>query len=111
MLRHLVMWKLKDFAEGKQKNENARQLKEKLETLDNLIPGVVDMEVGINLETSEYANFDVVLDISFDNYKALISYQLHDEHQKIVEWVRKVAEARSSVDYFSDKYAKQAAED
>lgn len=105
MLRHLVMWKLKDFAEGNQKKDNARLLKEKLEALRDVIPGVMDIEVGINAGTSEYANFDVILDISFDNYDEMVRYQLHSEHRKMAEWIGKVIEARSSVDYFSEKVA------
>jgi len=38
MLHHIVMWKLKDFAEGKTKNENAELMKEKLEDLKIKIP-------------------------------------------------------------------------
>ncbi|HAQ65571.1 MAG TPA: stress responsive protein [Bacteroidales bacterium] len=103
MLRHLVMWKLKDFAEGNTKSENARLIKERLEALGSFFPGIRDMEVGVNQETSEYANFDAVLDISFDNYDEMVKYQTHPEHQKLAEWIGKVKEARSSVDYISEK--------
>ncbi|MDI6031580.1 Dabb family protein [Flavobacterium sp. LB2P84] len=36
MIHHIVMWKLKDFAEGKSKAENAIILKERLEGLKRI---------------------------------------------------------------------------
>ena len=38
MLKHIVMWKLKEFAEGKTKAENALIMKESLERLVGIVP-------------------------------------------------------------------------
>ena len=40
MLKHIVMWKFKDFAEGKSKIENAQWMKEHLESLIGVIPEI-----------------------------------------------------------------------
>lgn len=99
MLHHIVMWKLKDFAEGNPKSENLKITKEKLEDLKLKISEIKELEVGITLENSEFANYDMVLDTYFEDYDALKRYQNHPEHKKIVEWMAKVRDLKASVDY------------
>ena len=41
MLKHIVMWKLKEFAEGKTKAENALIMKESLERLVGIVPEII----------------------------------------------------------------------
>lgn len=48
MLKHIVMWKLKEFAEGKTKAENALIMKENLERLVGIVPEIISLQVGIN---------------------------------------------------------------
>jgi heme-degrading monooxygenase HmoA len=98
MIKHIVMWKLKDFVDGKNKEENAREVKRLLEALNGKIPGLKAIEVGINIEPSEQA-YDVVLYSEFDSLEALNGYQKHPEHLKAGEFVGKVREARTVVDY------------
>lgn len=92
------MWKLKDFAEGKTKEENAKEVKRLLEDLSGKIPGLRSIEVGINIETSKQA-YDVVLYSEFDSLNDLNAYQKHPEHLKVGEFVGKVRDARTVVDY------------
>jgi hypothetical protein len=98
MIKHIVMWKLKDFAEGKSKIDNAKEIKVLLENLKGKIPGVKAIEVGLNIEPSEQA-YDVVLYSEFEDIDALNTYQKHPEHLKVAEFVGKVREARTVVDY------------
>jgi len=58
MLKHIVMWQLKDATENRSYAENAQYLKETLEALVGKIPGLLKLEVGFD-ETSEEA--DIVL--------------------------------------------------
>ena len=60
MIKHIVMWKLKDEAEGNSKDENAKIIKNSLEDLKGKINEIVDIEVGIDVNKSEQA-YDVVL--------------------------------------------------
>jgi hypothetical protein len=98
MIHHIVLWKLKDFAEGKSKKENAILVKEKLENLKSMIPNIVELRVGINLESIP-ANFDVALHSLFENIEDLNSYQKHKEHKTVAEWIGKIRETRTCVDY------------
>ncbi len=98
MVVHIVMWKLKQNAEGTNREENALIMKEKLESLNGKINSIKKIEVGININKSDTA-YDVVLNTEFDNIEDLNEYQKHPEHLKVGEFVGKVSEKRAVVDY------------
>jgi hypothetical protein len=98
MIKHIVMWRLKDFAAGASREENAIKLKESLEALDGVIDEVRAIEVGINFNGSPAA-FDVVLYSEFDDAEGLEAYQKHPEHLKIVDFVGEIRSDRAVVDY------------
>ena len=99
MLHHIVMWTLKDYAEGNDKNENALLMKAKFEKLLPAIKEIKKLEVGINMSSSQYANFDIVLDSWFKNYDEMEIYQKHPLHIEISGWIRKIGKTRAAVDY------------
>ena len=99
MVKHIVMWKLKDYAENASKNDNALKLKNRLEELKDLIPEIQSIEVGINFDTSEAA-YDVVLYSEFENKEDLRAYQAHPEHQRLIsEFLEHVRIDKKVVDY------------
>ncbi|MEZ5335158.1 MAG: Dabb family protein [Methanolobus sp.] len=74
MLKHIVMWKLKESAEGNTKDENAKLMKQKLEALKGVVPEIDFIEVGINAVPSPAA-YDVVLYSEFKDEDALKTYR------------------------------------
>lgn len=98
MIKHIVMWTLKDTAEGADRAANARKMKELLEALPGLIPFVKKLEVGIEVFAASPA-CDVILYSEFDTRADLDAYQVHPEHQKVVAFVKQVVASRSMVDY------------
>jgi len=64
MITHLVFWKLQD----ENKPENARHIKRSLEALVGLIPGPLEMRVGVDLGGGEY---DLALCSRFEDMAAL----------------------------------------
>jgi len=96
-VKHIVMWKLRDFAEGKTKEENFKFIKESLENLPGLIPEIKFIEVGRNLNAD--SPFDAVLYSEFDSPEDLEIYQNHPEHKKISAYVSKVRDERIVGDY------------
>ena len=98
MIKHIVLWRLKDEAEGASKVENAHKIKEMLEALGSAIPEIKHIEVGINLLDSPAA-WDVALYSEFASLQALDVYQQHPEHQKCKGFIGKVASERAVVDY------------
>ncbi|MBL4930454.1 Dabb family protein [Clostridium paridis] len=98
MIKHIVMWKLQEFAEGKSKEENAKVIKEGLESLINKIDTLKAIEVGININETAQA-FDIVLYSEFDTVEGLDVYQNHPEHLKVAGFVRSVVSERVVADY------------
>ena len=98
MIKHVVMWKLKDFAEGCDRKENANKIKTLLEGLKDKIEQIVYLEVGVNLNDSNMA-FDAVLISEFQDMLGLEIYKNHPEHLKVADFVAKVRLDRAVVDY------------
>lgn len=98
MIKHIVMWKLKEFVEGKSKLENANKIKMSLEDLQNKIDALKLIEVGVNINNSKQA-YDVVLYSEFENLEDLNLYQNHPDHLKVGEFINKVKEERIVTDY------------
>lgn len=98
MIKHIVMWRLKDSAAGASREENAKKLKQSLEDLKDKIRDIKALEVGINFNASPAA-FDVVLYSEFADMEGLDSYQNHPEHLKIVDFVGEIRTDRAVVDY------------
>jgi|WetSurMetagenome_2_1015567.scaffolds.fasta_scaffold448165_2 hypothetical protein len=98
MIKHIVIWTLKDFAGGLTKQANARKIKQQLEGLKFKIPQIKSLEVGININKTSKA-YDIVLYAEFANAADLDIYQNHPEHLKIGEFISKVRSDRIAVDY------------
>jgi hypothetical protein len=98
MLRHVVMWKFKEEAEGKTKDENCKIIKERLEALPARIPFIKRLEVGINESVSSMSS-DMVLITEFDSQEDLDLYAVHPNHVQVSEYVSKVRTSRTVVDY------------
>jgi len=98
MIKHIVMWKLKDFAEGAGKQENARNIKSELERLNGEIGEIKFLEVGINVDDSA-DSYDIVLYSEFDNITDLEAYKNHPEHIGVGDFIGKVRLERKVVDY------------
>lgn len=98
MLKHIVMWKLKPEAEGKTAQENALEIKNRLEGLKTVIPEVISLEVGIDLSKTDQS-FDVVLNSEFNDPQSCSTYANHPDHLEIAKFIGKVAAKRIVVDY------------
>ena len=80
MVKHVILWTLKDeFSEDEKANIKAG-IKEGLESLKGKIPGLVEIKVNINGLSS--SNADLMLDSLFENEEALKGYAVHPEHVK-----------------------------
>jgi hypothetical protein len=98
VIKHIVMWRLKEFAEGKSKLENANIIKTNLENLQGEISQIKAIEVGININKSAQ-EYDAVLYSEFESMKDLNIYQNHPSHKKISEFISKIRDGRAAVDY------------
>jgi len=98
MIKHIVMWKLKENAEGADRASNAARMKTLLEACAGIVPGIRKLEVGLAGPGLE-ATYDVVLYSEFDSKEALDAYQEHPQHQALKPFFGAVREARQCMDY------------
>ena len=97
MIRHIVMWKLKDFGQTEIKALNAAKLKDELYHLKNEIVQIKALKVGINLNPEN--EYDVVLECEFDNLTDLAIYQTHPAHLRVVDFLKTIRDLKAAVDY------------
>ena len=64
MVKHVILWQLKDELSAEQKNAVKAEIKKGLEGLAGKVPGLIDIKVNINgLPTS---NADLMLDSTLE---------------------------------------------
>ena len=94
MIKHVILWKLKDEL-GKEEKESVKKgIKEGLEGLAGQIPGLIDVHVNINgLESS-------TADTTFESVDALKAYAVNPKHVAVADGkVRPYTAIRSCLDY------------
>lgn len=94
MIVHIVMFQFKE----ENKERNIAMVKERLESLVDLIPELQKMEVGVNFNESERA-FDLSLYSTFTSQEDLDTYAVHPEHMKVVALIKELTETSKVVDY------------
>lgn len=98
MLHHVVMWKLKDHAEGADRATNVRKAQALLQACAELVPGVVRFEVSTAQPGLE-CTYDLVLNTTFTDPAALAAYQSHPAHVAIKPFMKAVVQERQCMDY------------
>ncbi|MCC5915066.1 MAG: Dabb family protein [Balneolaceae bacterium] len=102
MIRHIVMWKLKDEAGGATKEKNAQKLKLILEGLRTNIDEIKAVEVGIQINPDDKEALDVVLICDFETELDFKMYTRNPHHKKAIDFINEVAIKRYYVDYHVD---------
>lgn len=98
MVKHVILWQLKDGLSDSEKAEVKAGIKAGLESLQGKIPGLVQIRV----ETGPLAssNADVMLDSSFEDEDALKGYAVHPEHVAVADGkVRPYTKSRVCMDF------------
>lgn len=98
MVKHIILWQLKDELSEEEKLVVKQGIKEGLEGLEGKIPGLIDIKV--NIEPLASSNADVMLDSEFEDEAALKGYAVHPEHVKVADGkVRPYTKTRVCMDY------------
>ena len=98
MVKHIILWQLKDELQGVEKDAVKQGIKEGLEGLQGVIPGLLEIKVNANGLAS--SNADVMLDSSFESEEALKAYAVHPAHVKVAdEKVRPFTKTRACLDF------------
>ena len=97
MVKHIILWKLKDMPET-ERAERLKKIKEGLEGLEGKIPGMTDIHVII--EKLGTSTADAMLDSTFESAEALNGYSTNPDHVAVAEtFIRPYIEIRSCIDY------------
>ena len=98
MVKHVILWKLKDEVSGDAKEKVLREMKENLEALVGKVPGLSELTIVTKPLAS--SNADVMLDSTLESETALKGYQSHPDHVAVANtYVRPFTEVRLCMDY------------
>ncbi len=97
MVKHIVMWKIKDGNDHMTKAEIMAKIVADLTDLKDRIPEIIDLEVGASM-TSGDEHFDMGLIVTFKRFDDVLVYAQHPDHVKVSEFISKVRTDRVTVD-------------
>jgi hypothetical protein len=78
MVKHIVLWRLKDKAD-------AAGIKEQIESMRGKIPGLLKLEVGFNF--AEGSPVDIGVYSEFESREALEQYANHPIHVPVKQYI------------------------
>lgn len=99
MIKHIVMWTIKEGDTPRSKYENMAELKVRTLALKSRIKEIVNLDVYFNSPTAPADNFEVILIGEFNSWADLATYQKHPAHQEVVEFVKNVRQTRAAIDF------------
>ena len=98
MVKHMILWQLRDEIPEEEKEVIRKGIKEGLEGLVGVVPGLISAHVQI--ERLPSSNADVMLDSVVESPEALKKYASHPEHVKVADTkVRPFTKSRTCIDF------------
>ncbi len=98
MVKHVILWQLKDELSAAEKEAAKAAIKSGLEGLAGKVPGLLEIKVNTNPLPS--SNADVMLDTLMESEEALKGYAVHPAHVAVATGtVRPAVKLRVCMDY------------
>ena len=98
MVKHIILWTLKDEYTEEEKAAIRKGVKEGLEGLVGVVPGLIS--VHVQTERLPSSNADLMLDSTLESAEALKGYAVHPAHVAVANGkVRPYVKVRSCIDY------------
>lgn len=97
MVKHIILWKLKESLTEEEKTAARAEAKRRLEALNGKIDGMISLKVVTDRLPS--SNADMMLDSEFETVEALAGYQTNPLHVEAAAYVRSVVESRLCLDF------------
>ena len=98
MVKHIILWQLKDEFSEEEKKNIKQGIKQGLEGLKGQIDGLID--ICVNIEALSSSNADLMLNSTFESEEALKVYSQHQAHIKVAnEKVRPFTKSRVCLDF------------
>ncbi len=99
MVKHIILWRLRDDLAPEEKQHVKQDIKAGLEGLAGRIPGLLSISVNVDgrLDSS---NADIMLDSTFTDEASLKAYAVHPEHVAVADGkVRPYTSLRTCLDF------------
>lgn len=97
MIKHIVLFKLKDEISVEKKLAVMNKFKGAIEALPAKIPVIRMIEVGLNVNPAE--SWNIALSSEFDSLDDLKAYATHPDHVAAGTILAETKESRACVDY------------
>ena len=98
MVKHIIIWTLKDSLSAEEKNIIKQTAKKNLEALVGKIDGLTEMKIQTELLPT--SNGEMMLNSTFTSFEALHAYAIHPAHQEVANRdVRPYIATRSCADF------------
>lgn len=98
MVKHIILWQLKDELSDAEKLTVKAGIKDGLESLIGKIPGL--LEIKVETDGLASSNADVMLWSVFENEEALKGYAVYPEHVAVADGkVRPFTKTRLCLDF------------
>ena len=98
MIKHIILWQLKDELSVQEKELVKKEIKAGLEDLQGKVPGLLDIHVQISALDS--SNADLMLDVTLEDAAALKGYAVHPDHLAVANSkVRPYTKTRICIDF------------
>lgn len=98
MVKHLVMWRMRQQHGDWQVLENKRRLQQAIDAIRSGVDGVRALEIGFDKSLGSDSS-DLALYSEFDTWEALQAYESHPLHDALREVIGPLRSERRVVDY------------
>jgi hypothetical protein len=99
MIKHIVMWTIKEGETSRMKFERMAEVKARLMDLKDKISAVTSLEVFFNSPLAPQDNFDIVLISEFNTWADLEQYKIHPDHVEVAAYINNVKQNRTAIDF------------
>lgn len=101
MVKHIILWQLKDELSDSEKDTVKKEIKEGLEGLVGKVPGL--LEVHVQTTHLDSSNCDLMLNCTLEDEASLKGYAVHPAHLAVANGkVRPYTKSRMCIDYTVD---------
>ncbi len=98
MVKHIILWTLKNEFSQEEKETILNNAKKELEQLKGKVPGL--LEIKVQIKKLESSNAEMMLDSTLENEESLKVYQTHPAHVYVADnFVRPFTEKRLCLDF------------
>lgn len=98
MIRHITLWKLKDFALGNDKETNFKIVKNMTYKIAKESPFLKKVEVGRGYKKGGQ-NYDLCIILEFNSKEDLEEYMASPNHQEAHKFNEEIRNERAVIDY------------